>query len=72
MWNQEIISFWNNTQNQLSIFRTKNLDEINDDSRGMYNTNSPIKLKTTMFKASSCDYSDVYILHTGTISGKRK
>ena len=53
---------------QLSKFRTRNLVEINDESRGAYNVNSQIKFKTTMLKSSLCDYSDAYILVKGTIS----
>ena len=33
-------------------FRTKNWVEINDDSRGAYNTNSQIKFKTTILMSS--------------------
>ena len=40
--------------------------EINDDSRGTYNTNSQIKYKTSMLKSSLCDYSDAYMLVSGT------
>ena len=54
--------------NQLSKFRTRNLVEINDESRGAYNVNSQIKFKTTMLKSSLCDYSDAYILVKGAIS----
>ena len=54
--------------NQPSKFRTRNLVEINDESRGPYNVNSQIKFKTTMLKSSLCDYSDAYILVKGTIS----
>ena len=50
-----------NTLNQLSKFRIKNWFEINDDSRGTYNTNSQIKFKTAISKSSLCDYSDAYI-----------
>ena len=57
-----------NTLNQPSKFRTRNWIEINDESRGAYNVNSQIKFKTTMLKSSLCDYSDAYILVTGTIS----
>ena len=53
-----------NTPNQ---FRTKNRVEINDDARGTCNTNSEIKFKTSMLKSSLCDYSDAYILLSGTI-----
>ena len=56
------------TPNKPSKFRTKNLFEINDESRGTYNVNSQIKLKTTMLKSSLCDYSDAYILVKGTIT----
>ena len=57
-----------NISNQLSKFRTKNWIEINDQSRGVYNTNSDIRFKTTMLKSSLCDYSDAYILVKGRIT----
>ena len=38
------INLLENTPNQPTKFRTKNWVEINDDSRGTYNTNSQIKL----------------------------
>ena len=34
----------------------------------MYNTNSQIKCKTSLQKSSLCDYSDAYILVSGTSS----
>ena len=51
-----------NAPNQLSKFRRKNWIEINDQSRGVYNTNSDITFKTTMLKSTLSDYSDAYIL----------
>ena len=57
-----------NTPNQLSKFRTKTWIEINGQSRGVYNTNSDIRFKTTVLKFSLCDYSDGYILVKGTIT----
>ena len=57
-----------NASNQSSKFRTKNLVEINDESRGGYTTGSNIKFKTTMLKSSSFDYADAYILVKGTIA----
>ena len=54
--------------NQPSKFRTRNLVEINDESRGAYNVNSQITFKTTILKSSLCDYSDAYILVKETIS----
>ena len=53
---------WDNASNQLSKFRTKNWIEINNQSRGVHNTNSDIRFKTTILKSSLCDYSDAYIL----------
>ena len=57
-----------NTPNQPSKFRTKNWFEINDDTRETYETNSQIKFKTSVLKSSLCDYSDAYILLSGTIT----
>ena len=45
---QKIINLLENTPNQSTKFRTKKWVEINDESRGMYNTNSQIKFKTSM------------------------
>ena len=60
------INLLDNKLNQTSKFRIKNWVEINDDARGTYNTNSQIKFKTSMLKSSLCDYSDAYILVSGT------
>ena len=51
-----------NTKNQQKKFRTLNWVEINDDSRGTYNTNSQIKFKTSVLRTSLCDYSDSCML----------
>ena len=65
---QKIINLLDNTSNQLSKFRTKSWIEINGQSRGVCNTNSDIRFKTTMLKSSLCYYSDAYILVKGTIT----
>ena len=65
---QKITNFLDNVSNQPSRFRAKNWVEINDESRGRFNTNSQIKFKTTMLKSSLWDYSDAYILVKGTIT----
>ena len=57
-----------NAPNQPSKFRTKNWVKINDDSRRTNRTNSQIKFKTSRLKSSLCDYSDAYILVSGTIT----
>ena len=65
---QKTVNLLDNKSNQPSKFRTKNWTEINDQSRGVYNTNSDIRFKTTMLKSSLCDYSDAYILVKGRIT----
>ena len=57
-----------NTPNQPTKFRTKDWVEVNDDSRGTYNTNSQIKFKTSMLPTILCDYSNAYMLLSGTIT----
>ena len=64
----KIINLLDNTPNQPTKFRTENQVEINDDARGTYSTNSQIKFKTSMLKSSLRDYSDAYILVSGTIT----
>ena len=64
---EKIINLLKNTPNQPTKFRTKNWVEINDDSRGTHNTNSQIRFKTSMLRSSLCDYSEAYILVSGTI-----
>ena len=71
---QKIINLLDNTPDQLSKFRTKNWIEINDQSRGVYNTVSNIRFKAIMLKSSLCNYSGAYIRAKGriTITGARK
>ena len=57
-----------NTPNQRSNFKTKNLVEINDDARGTWNKDSQIKFKTSMLKSGLCSYSDAYILVKGSLT----
>ena len=65
---QKIINLLDNTPNQPSKFRTKKWVEINDESRKTYNNNSQIKFKTSILRSNLCDYSDAYILVSGTIT----
>ena len=51
----------------ISLFRTRNWVEINDESKGTYTSND-IVFKTTMLRSNLCDYSDAYILVKGTIT----
>ena len=52
------VNLLDNTSNQPTKLRTKNLIEINDDARGMYNKDSQIKFKTSMLMSSLYDYSE--------------
>ena len=52
---------------QSTKFRTKKWVEVNDDTRGTYDTDSQIKFKNSMLKSSSFDYSDAYILVSGSV-----
>ena len=67
MEHQKIIILLQSTPNQTSKSRTKNWTGISDDARGMYNTISQVKFKTSMLKSSLWDYSDAYILVSRTI-----
>ena len=42
---QKIINLLNDTTSQPSKFRTRNWVEMNDQSEGMYNADSDIKIK---------------------------
>ena len=43
---------------------TKIWIEINDDSRGTWNTNSQIKFKNMTLKSILCDHSDAFVKGT--------
>ena len=65
---QEIIYSLDNRSNKLYTFRAKNWIEINYQSRGVCNTSSDIRFKTTRLKSSLRHYKDAYILVKGTIT----
>ena len=65
---EKIINLLDDTTNQPSKFRTRYLVEINDQSRGNYGKNNQIKFKTSILRSNLCDYSDAYILVSGTIT----
>ena len=52
---QKMVNLLHNTLHQPSKFRSPNWLEINNDARGMYNTNSQIKFETTILKSRECD-----------------
>ena len=65
---QQIINLLDNTPNQLTKFSTINWVKNNDDARGMYSKSSQIKFKNSKLKLSLYDYSDAYILVSGTLT----
>ena len=65
---QKIANSLDSASNQPSKFRTRNWDEINDESKGSQKPGSDIKFKTTMLRSNLCDYADAYILVKGTIT----
>ena len=65
---QKTMNLLDNTPNQPTKFRTKNLVEIIDESREKYNSNGQIKFKTSMLRSNLCIYNDPYLLAKGTIS----
>ena len=66
---QKIANLFNDESSKLSKFKTRNLVEINDDIRGAYSPEKLIRFKTTMLRSSLCDYSDVYIIIKGNVTG---
>ena len=65
---EKIITLSVNTQNEPSKFRTRNWVKINGESRAIYNKDNQIKFRTSMIRSNFCDYSDAYILVSGTIT----
>ena len=46
----------------------KNGNIIDNESKGNYSHENPIKFLTKLIESSLCDYSDAYILITGNIT----
>ena len=65
---QKLINLLGNTQYKPSKFRTRNFVEINDKSRGAYNKDNQITFQTSMVRSDLFNYSDAYILVSGTIA----
>ena len=65
---QKIANLLDSASNQPSRFRTRNWVEINDESRGTYTSND-IKFKTTMLRSSLCEYANILVKGTITITG---
>ena len=63
---QKTMNLLDDTTNQPSRFRTRDWVEINDESKGRYNSN--ITFKAFVARSNLCDCSDAYILVMGTIT----
>ena len=65
---QKVVNLLDNAPNKPSKFKAKDWGELNDDSRGTYNTNSQINFETSVLKSILCNYRDAYILVKETIT----
>ena len=65
---QKISYLLNDESNKSTKFRTRNWVEINDEARGTYSPNKPIKFKKSILRSSLCGYGDAYILVKGNIT----
>ena len=68
METQKIINLLHGSDNENSKFATKKWYTIDNQSKGNYSHENPIKLLTSSLESSPCDYSDAYILVTGNIT----
>ena len=65
---QKPIDLLDNTINQQSEFKTRNLLEINDESWRTYNVSNQVKFKTSIIRSNLHDYSYACIHVKGTIT----
>ena len=72
METQKIINFLNGSDNENSKFATKKWYIIDNESKGDYSHENPIKFLTKSKESSLCDYSDAYILVMGNIVVKKR
>ena len=68
MKTQKIVNFLNGSDNENSKFATKKWYIIDNESKGNYSHENPIKFLTSSLESSLCNYSDAYILVTGNIN----
>ena len=67
---QKIENFLETTfdDKDLPRFVTKKWIEVYDQSEGNYNVNKEIRIKTSMLRSDSCDFSDAETVVKGTIT----
>ena len=68
METQKIVNLLNGSDNDKSRFATKKWYIIDSESKGNYSTDEEITFLTRSIESSLCDYSDSYILVTGSIT----
>ena len=68
METQKIVNLLNGSDNENWKFATKKWYIIDNESKGNYSHENPIKFLTKSIESSLCDYSDAYILVTGNIN----
>ena len=65
---QKITNLLDNIPDKVPRFITKTWIQVHDQSGETYNTNKPIRFKTSMLRSGLCDYSDSYIVVKGKIT----
>ena len=68
METQKIVNLLDDSDNENTKFATKKWYVIDNESKGNYSHENPIKFLTNSLESSLCDYSDAYILVTGNIT----
>ena len=68
METQEIVNLLNGSDNENSKFATKKWYITDNESKGNYSHENPIKFLTKSIESSLCDYTDAYILVKGDIT----
>ena len=71
METQKIINLLNGTDNENSKLATRKWYVIDNESKGKYSKDDPIKFLTKSIESSLSDYFDAYILVTGNITVTR-
>ena len=71
---QKIVNFLEATSDDKDFprFLTKKWIEVYDQSKGNYNVNKEIRIKTSMLRSDLCDFNDAYIVAKGNIIVDKK
>ena len=68
MKTQKIVNSLSGSDNKNSKFLTKKWYVIDSESKGNYSPDNRINFWTSTLESSLCDYSDTYVLITGTVT----